>query len=292
MSEAPSGCPVKHDGKFPISSPTTSSAAPTACPVAHDRAKAVFLPNAPAFPAARVIHEESGAGIVGDVFPDSKRHPEQRMFLSNIPSQSNIPKSSKAPNPAAAPPPPPPPVAEGNPPPPLACTSDAATIQPPIPASASPPNTADTWTFPSQQRFYNAMKKKGWNPREEDMRYVVSIHNTINEQTWRRVMEYEKLHASECKNPTLLRFQGLPTDYSIKARLKSAMGYVLPFDRHDWTIDRCGKEVKYVIDFYQGPENADPRLPAAVHLDVRPAPNTVGNIIDRARVWVNNWFTV
>jgi hypothetical protein len=23
-----------------------------------------------------------------------------------------------------------------------------------------------------------------------------------------------------------------------------------PFDRHDWVIDRCGQEVRYVIDFY------------------------------------------
>ncbi len=28
------------------------------------------------------------------------------------------------------------------------------------------------------------------------------------------------------------------------------MGGPLPFDRHDWTVDRCGKEVRYVIDFY------------------------------------------
>ena len=24
----------------------------------------------------------------------------------------------------------------------------------------------------------------------------------------------------------------------------------LPFDRHDWTVDRCGKEVRYCIDYY------------------------------------------
>ena len=24
----------------------------------------------------------------------------------------------------------------------------------------------------------------------------------------------------------------------------------LPFDRHDWVVDRCGKEVKYTIDYY------------------------------------------
>lgn len=23
-----------------------------------------------------------------------------------------------------------------------------------------------------------------------------------------------------------------------------------PFDRHDWYIDRCGEEIRYIIDFY------------------------------------------
>lgn len=34
------------------------------------------------------------------------------------------------------------------------------------------------------------------------------------------------------------------------ARLSSWFGGQLPFDRHDWWVDRCGQEVRYVIDFY------------------------------------------
>lgn len=34
------------------------------------------------------------------------------------------------------------------------------------------------------------------------------------------------------------------------ARVRSWLGGPLPFDRHDWYVDRCGKEVRYVIDFY------------------------------------------
>ncbi len=34
------------------------------------------------------------------------------------------------------------------------------------------------------------------------------------------------------------------------ARFHSWFGGPLPFDRHDWYIDRCGREVRYVIDFY------------------------------------------
>jgi cytochrome c heme-lyase len=42
--------------------------------------------------------------------------------------------------------------------------------------------------------FYNAMRKKGWDPREEDMETVVAIHNNVNEKTWRKVLAWESLH--------------------------------------------------------------------------------------------------
>jgi Cytochrome c/c1 heme lyase len=34
------------------------------------------------------------------------------------------------------------------------------------------------------------------------------------------------------------------------ARVSNWFGAQLPFDRHDWWVDRCGREVRYVIDFY------------------------------------------
>lgn len=43
--------------------------------------------------------------------------------------------------------------------------------------------------------------------------------------------------------PKLKRFMGRPADYSPKARFLNLLGYKLPFDRHDWIIDRCGHEV-------------------------------------------------
>jgi hypothetical protein len=33
------------------------------------------------------------------------------------------------------------------------------------------------WVYPSQQMFYNAMRRKGWTPSEDDMAAVVAIHN-------------------------------------------------------------------------------------------------------------------
>ena len=34
------------------------------------------------------------------------------------------------------------------------------------------------------------------------------------------------------------------------AWLQSWTSGELPFDRHDWYVDRCGEEIRYVIDFY------------------------------------------
>ncbi len=50
------------------------------------------------------------------------------------------------------------------------------------------------------------------------------------------------------------------------ARFSSWCGGQLPFDRHDWWVNRCGQEVRYVIDFYfhehaAGTPEARPTLP-------------------------------
>lgn len=56
---------------------------------------------------------------------------------------------------------------------------------------------------------------------------------------------------------------------------------MLPFDRHDWVVDRDGKEVRYVIDFYSG--QPEPGRPLSVYLDVRPALDSVEGALDRLR---------
>ena len=38
--------------------------------------------------------------------------------------------------------------------------------------------------------------------------------------------------------------------FACKAKLFNMLGVEWPFDRHDWTVDRCGKEVDYTIDYY------------------------------------------
>lgn len=55
--------------------------------------------------------------------------------------------------------------------------------------------TGNTWSYPSQQMFFNAMLRKGWKPQEKEMGSVVAIHNTVNERAWRAILAWESLHA-------------------------------------------------------------------------------------------------
>lgn len=52
--------------------------------------------------------------------------------------------------------------------------------------------------------------------------------------------------------PRLKKFMGRPQEYSPKARLLNFLGYKLPFDRHDWVVDRCGREVRFSEGLNQG----------------------------------------
>ena len=76
--------------------------------------------------------------------------------------------------------------------------------------------TDGTWVYPSPQMFYNSLVRKGKaeDCTEDDMSAVVSVHNSMNEDTWRRVLTWERLHQDECRNPMLLRFLGRPDDLS------------------------------------------------------------------------------
>lgn len=160
----------------------------------------------------------------------------------------------------------------------------------------------ENWVYPSEQMFWNAMYRKGWRwDKDEDtggdgkgisqadMSYIIKIHNMNNELAWREVLKWEMaLHAKECpEGPQLVRFGGKAKEFSPRARIRNLMGYELPFDRHDWVIDRCGKEVRYVIDYYEGDLETESGKFAL--LDVRPAMDSVQNIWDRMKVAWWRW---
>ncbi|KAF8071218.1 TIF3A1 [Scenedesmus sp. PABB004] len=150
--------------------------------------------------------------------------------------------------------------------------------------------TDTTWLYPSPQMFFNALRRKGKGDdvSEEQMDAVVRAHNAMNELTWRHVMDWEQLHCDECKHATLLKFQGRPHDLSPLARLRSWVSGEVPFDRHDWVLDRCGREVRYVIDFYFYDHLAG--TPQAFEVVARPALDSAEAALDRAKMAIYTRF--
>ncbi|EOA92177.1 Cytochrome c1 heme lyase [Exserohilum turcicum] len=161
---------------------------------------------------------------------------------------------------------------------PRALPDDAA------PASARPANNErDTgadkktgnWIYPSEQMFFDAMRRKAYDPSAPDMRTIVPIHNAVNERAWHEIKNWEKGRGSEaCGGPKLASFSGLSTSLTPRARWKSFLGYQAPFDRHDWVVDRCGTKIEYVIDFYAGKDEGKVGKALNFYLDVRPKLNS------------------
>lgn len=141
--------------------------------------------------------------------------------------------------------------------------------------------TEQHWVYPSQKQFFEAMLRKQWNPNSEDMKTVVPIHNEVNERVWNYVKLWEKGQGGEeCGGVQLTSFKGDSKKLTPRAWFRSQiLGYSKPFDRHDWTVNRCGKSVDYVIDFYSNESGAGP----SVYLDVRPKLNSFEGIALRCK---------
>ncbi|MBZ3874430.1 Cytochrome c-type heme lyase [Sciurus carolinensis] len=130
--------------------------------------------------------------------------------------------------------------------------------------------------YPPEQIFWNAMWRKGWKWKDEDIRQkemynIIRIHNQNSEQAWKEIFKREALHAAVSLWSIIdpIWRESKRVFYSPRARIRSWMGYELPFDRHDWTINHCGTEIRYVIDYYdRGEVHKDDQFTV---LDVRPA---------------------
>ncbi|KAL8724505.1 MAG: hypothetical protein Q9181_006797 [Wetmoreana brouardii] len=144
---------------------------------------------------------------------------------------------------------------------------------PDVPPKDKPGN----WIYPSEKMFFDAMKRKSFTPKEEDMPAIVPIHNAVNERAWSLIKTWETSSArlkalnAPCGGPKLRSFSGDAAKLSPKARMLGWLGYQGPFDRHDWVVERCqgGGSVEYVIDFYKGKGDG-----LTFYLDVRPKLNT------------------
>ena len=129
---------------------------------------------------------------------------------------------------------------------------------PPSPATTTtktPHQAATTWVYPSEQQYYNAIKRKGYKASATDMPSTLAIHNAVNEKGWEMIKDWERARAIagggngggdgggggsggsgsgevDIPPPKLLRFTGRPQDTSPKAWVKTnLLGYRPPFDR-------------------------------------------------------------
>lgn len=138
------------------------------------------------------------------------------------------------------------------------------------------------WVYPSEQQVFNAMKRKGWDGiEEESIPSFLQIHNSVNEQSWRLVQEWETASSTPLQ---LVRFEGRPKELSPKAWIWSKLLFQdPPFDRHDWYVDNgVEKEKRYVLDFYMTDDQHRGGLPR-VDIDVRPALDTPSAVYLRAQ---------
>jgi cytochrome c heme-lyase len=56
----------------------------------------------------------------------------------------------------------------------------------------SGPDKSGKWIYPSEKMFFEAMKRKNHDPKAEDMRSIVPIHNAVNERAWGEILAWEK----------------------------------------------------------------------------------------------------
>ena len=145
------------------------------------------------------------------------------------------------------------------------------------------------WEYPSPQQFYNALLRRNKTAEEDTMDMVVHVHNAVNEDSWKQVLEWERMYEHQCKEPSLQRFVGKSEEPSLKSRLRKTLGLLNGeelFDRHDWFVDRCGeKTVRYIIDYYDTSGCPDVHDPTGfnVRIDTRPALDSFQSVLDRIR---------
>ena len=258
-------------------------AASGGCPVKHDQ------PGG----GCPVVHEGSQgtpfslpASLEESARHAQSPHPDQRIPLSTHRAVSSIPRADEL--------------------------RDDKAVAPHQPAEGR------TWVYPSEQQFYNAMRRKGWNGIDEStIPLVVQIHNSVNERGWSHVRRWERVIHNN-PDPRLVKFLGRPKDMSPRAFINTyLLWYKPPFDRHDWYVDGGDNKPprRYVIDFYNGsdatsntgsgfvssilnrlrgqPEQHPPPMSAglpSMYIDVRPALDSSEALLDRIKMCLIDQF--
>ncbi|OWZ20492.1 Cytochrome c/c1 heme lyase [Phytophthora megakarya] len=258
-----SGCPVQHDAKKADGCPVQHDKKIEGCPVQHDQK--VVDSVAGGCPVVREGENKEVYNVYGERIDPTNMMPYNPNQDPNAEQRYPLPQDR---------------------------------VQSTIPKGG----TEGTWLYPSEQMFFNALKRKGKGEdvHEGDVRAIVSIHNNMNERAWAQVEHYEKVCHPDLQSSKLLKFCGRPDKLTPIAWVKNLLGYGKPFDRHDWTVLRSDNtQVRYVIDYYfddeKSEQDAVPELHSedkvkSISMYARPAVDSVGALIDRIKFPVTGFF--
>ncbi|KAH6647869.1 cytochrome c/c1 heme-lyase [Truncatella angustata] len=259
----PSACPVKHDAVAPPP--------PSACPVKHDKtdaplASACPVPHAASKPTAEPS-TLSKLNPLNWMFSDlsQEKAPSQTFALPTSREESTIPRGD-----------------------------GTGTWEYPSPQQMYNAllrkgyNDTDITAVESMVSVHNFLNEGAWAEiMEHEKRFAGGLMKgwqlcSAGEQNFDKMARkygYEK--EIDDLAPSLVRFQGRPQEMTPKAAMIQVMGWLYPsmfateppFDRHDWFVTREAngqqKEVRYIIDYYSGGEEANGE--PVFFLDVRPA---------------------
>lgn len=280
----------------PAASPGANPPA-EACPVDH-KTRAVWLqqnqdklPHPP--PSSDNSIPAPAAAAATASTSDSTPQSKLQRQLSQDREVSTIPRahlSSPTPE-SSAPAPPPSPYAQGQVP-----TAQSHGTPSNSEAETGHDEKSGNWIYPSERQFFEALVRKGTPTSTQtatelatSVASIIPIHNAVNERAWSDILNWESTApaldpgSKKCGGPRLYSFRGLGVDsqyLSPRARFNGLLGYQLPFDRHDWVVERCGgRRVEYVIDFYQGKSGkglaGSQNGKLSFYLDVRPKLNSL-----------------
>lgn len=164
---------------------------------------------------------------------------------------------------------------------------------------SSIPSKSGFWSYPSNDRFHASVSTKGHTVDPKDIPATVSIHNSVNEVAWKKIMDWEKLSTDSCKDSHYLeKFYGDSKYGSLKSKIYGSIkGWTDPFDTHIWVVNRCGKPVKYLIDFYSGSVKLDrgqsqhQAMPVSIFVDVRPKVEDFDSFIEYSKMTLSSIYS-
>ena len=59
------------------------------------------------------------------------------------------------------------------------------------------PSDSGKLIYPSEQMFFDDMRRKQYDTRREDMKTIVPIHNAVNERAWKEIQAWERGQGAE-----------------------------------------------------------------------------------------------